>query len=127
MVEGREVVHEGQGSIAEIEFHKALAQIEGIGLTESAIPRQDIYVSEGMNGAIFIAFGSNCDFKPFNGWVFAYDATTLAQQGAFNTTPSSVNSEGAIWMSGAGLAADEKKAGAIEMIKRIKCRCDVCG
>jgi hypothetical protein len=59
-----------------------------------------------MSGTIFIAFASHCDFNPYNGWLFAYDATTLTQKGVFNATPSSVNGRGGIWMSGAGLAAD---------------------
>ena len=57
-----------------------------------------------MNGTIFIGFASHCDFSPFHGWLFAYDATTLVQKSAFVTTPN--GSDGGFWMSGAGLAAD---------------------
>jgi hypothetical protein len=59
-----------------------------------------------MSGTIFIGFASHCDYNPYNGWLFAYDTTTLTQKGVFNTTPSSSNGRGGIWMSGSGLAAD---------------------
>jgi len=61
-----------------------------------------------LNGMIYVAYGSLCDITPYFGWVFAYDASTLAQKAAWNVTPTS-NSQGGlggIWMSGAGLAAD---------------------
>jgi len=56
------------------------------------------------DGKVYIAFGSNgCDTT--HGWVFAYDATSLAQLGIFNTSPN--QTKGAtIWQGGAGLAAD---------------------
>jgi hypothetical protein len=56
------------------------------------------------NGNIYIAFGSHDDNGAFHGWIFAYDAATLAQKGVFITTPN--GSDGGIWMEGAGLAAD---------------------
>jgi len=56
------------------------------------------------NGNIYIAFGSHGDTQPYHGWIFAYSAVSLAQVGAWNVTPT--GSEGAIWMSGSGLAAD---------------------
>jgi Bacterial lectin/Chitobiase/beta-hexosaminidase C-terminal domain len=57
-----------------------------------------------MNGTIFVAFAGHCDFFPYHGWVFAYDAATLTQRSAFVTTPN--GGLGGIWMGGAGLAAD---------------------
>jgi hypothetical protein len=56
------------------------------------------------DGKLYIAFGSNgCDTT--HGWVFAYDATSLAQLGIFNTSPN--QTKGAtVWQGGAGLAAD---------------------
>jgi hypothetical protein len=41
---------------------------------------------------------------PFHGWVLGYNATTLRQTFAVNTTPDS--SEGGVWMSGRGPVAD---------------------
>jgi len=58
------------------------------------------------NGSIFIGFGSNgCD-KGAHGWLLAYNASTLQQQGVFNTSPDAPNAEDSIWMSGIGPAAD---------------------
>jgi hypothetical protein len=56
-------------------------------------------------GVIYIGFGSHCDDLPYHGWVFGYDATTLAQTGMYNVTPS--GARGAIWQSGMGLAGDD--------------------
>ena len=57
-----------------------------------------------MNGTIFIAFASHCDFGPFHGWLFAYDAATFTQKSVYVTTPN--GGLGGFWMSGAGIAAD---------------------
>ena len=57
-----------------------------------------------MNGTIFIAFGSHCDFGPWHGWLFAYDAATLTQKSVYVTTPN--GGMGGFWMSGAGVAGD---------------------
>jgi hypothetical protein len=57
-----------------------------------------------MNGTIFLAFASHCDFFPYHGWLFAYDAATFTQKGVFVTTPN--GGLGGFWMSGAGLAGD---------------------
>ena len=55
------------------------------------------------NGILYIGFGScGCNIKTSNGWVLAYDATTLQQVGVFDASPGVMAS--AIWMSGAGLA-----------------------
>jgi hypothetical protein len=42
---------------------------------------------------------------PYTSWVIAYDSATLRQAGVLNLTPN--GTEGAIWMSGSGPAADE--------------------
>ncbi len=56
-------------------------------------------------GTIYLASGALCEGDgPFHGWVFGYNASTLAQTSVFNTTPN--GGLGGIWMSGAGLAAD---------------------
>jgi hypothetical protein len=61
-----------------------------------------------LNGLIYIAYASHCDNTPYHGWLFAYDASTLAQKAAFLTTPEATSSGGlaGFWMSGAGVAAD---------------------
>ena len=56
------------------------------------------------NNAIYIASASLCDLGPYHGWVFAYDAQSLAQVGILNTTPN--GGRGGIWQSGGGPAAD---------------------
>ena len=55
-------------------------------------------------GVIYIAWGSYCDTTPYHGWVMAYNETTLAQLGAFNSTEN--GSMGGIWMAGAGPVFD---------------------
>ncbi len=63
-------------------------------------------------GAVYVAFGSHCDFgfQSAHGWMFAYDAGTLAPAGSvFNTTVDPVSSKltlGSIWGAGFGPAAD---------------------
>ncbi len=54
--------------------------------------------------SIYLTFTSHCDHRPYTGWVLAYSATNLSQQSVLNVTPN--GNEGAIWMSGAGMAAD---------------------
>jgi hypothetical protein len=56
------------------------------------------------NGALFLTWASSCDVDPYHGWVMAYDPETLAQKATLNVTPD--GSEGGIWMSDAGPAAD---------------------
>jgi len=55
-------------------------------------------------GIIYVAFASYCDKGPYHGWVLGYDAATLKQALVFNDTPD--GTEGGIWQSGAGPAAD---------------------
>ena len=57
-----------------------------------------------MNGTIYLGWTSHCDQGPYTGWLMAYSESTLAQTSVLNLTPN--GSEGSIWMSGAGLAAD---------------------
>lgn len=57
-----------------------------------------------LNGIVYIGWASHCDWDPYHGWLIGYDATTLQQKIVYNTTPG--GSEGGIWMSGAGPAAD---------------------
>ena len=57
-----------------------------------------------LNGVIYTAWASHCDIRPYTGWIIGYDEHTLAQTSVLNITPN--GNEAAIWMSGAGLAAD---------------------
>jgi hypothetical protein len=57
-----------------------------------------------LNGTIYTAYTSHCDQGNYNGWIIAYNASTLKQSAVLNLTPN--GSEGSIWMSGAGMAAD---------------------
>jgi len=57
-----------------------------------------------LNGVIYTGWASHCDNRPYTGWIMGYSASTLAQTSVLNVTPN--GNEGAIWMSGAGLAAD---------------------
>lgn len=58
-----------------------------------------------LNGVIYTAWTSHCDIRLYTGWIIGYDEQTLAQTTVLNVTPN--GNEGAIWMSGAGLAADD--------------------
>jgi hypothetical protein len=57
-----------------------------------------------LNGVIYTGWASHCDFRPYTGWIMGYSASTLAQTSVLNLTPN--GSEGAMWNSGAGFAAD---------------------
>jgi hypothetical protein len=56
------------------------------------------------NGHVVIGWGSHCDIDPWHGWVMSYNAATLAQEAAFNTSAN--GSRNGVWMSGGGPAAD---------------------
>jgi len=56
------------------------------------------------NDVIYTMWASHCDDRPYTGWIIGYDESTLAQTQVLNVTPN--GSEGAIWMAGAGPAAD---------------------
>jgi Immunoglobulin I-set domain len=57
-----------------------------------------------LNGVIYTTWASHCDDGPYTGWVIGYNEKTLAQSGVLDLTPN--GSDGAIWMSGDGPAAD---------------------
>jgi hypothetical protein len=56
------------------------------------------------DGVIYTSWASHCDVGDYTGWVMGYSAATLQQVNVLDVTPN--GSEGAIWMSGAGPAAD---------------------
>jgi hypothetical protein len=57
-----------------------------------------------LNGVLYTSWASHCDIRPYTGWIIAYNPATLAETSVLNVTPN--GNEGAIWMAGAGLAAD---------------------
>jgi hypothetical protein len=57
-----------------------------------------------VNGRLILSWTSHCDADPYTGWIMAYDPATLAQTSVLNVTPN--GSRGAVWMAGAGPAAD---------------------
>ncbi len=59
-----------------------------------------------LNGVVYTSWGSHCDNPPYNGWIIGYDASTLAQTAVLDLVPN--GQAGAIWMSGAGPAADSE-------------------
>jgi hypothetical protein len=57
-----------------------------------------------VNHSVFLTWASSCDVNPYHGWIMAYDTETLTQQAVLNVTPD--GSEGGIWASDTGPAAD---------------------
>ena len=57
-----------------------------------------------VNGIVYVAWASHCDWGPYHGWVIGYDATTLQRTVVYNDTPNGSN--GGIWMSGQPPSAD---------------------
>jgi PKD repeat protein len=56
------------------------------------------------NGVVYFGCGSHCDVNPYHGWVFGFNAQTLATNGIFNATPN--GERAGIWASGCGPACD---------------------
>ena len=56
------------------------------------------------NGHVVIGWSSHCDANPWHGWMMSYNASTLAQEAVFNTSPNGERS--GVWMSGGGPAVD---------------------
>ena len=57
-----------------------------------------------LNGVLYTSWSSHCDFSPYTAWIMGYNQSTLAQTTVLNLTPN--GSEGSVWQSGGGLAAD---------------------
>jgi hypothetical protein len=57
-----------------------------------------------VDGTLYLTWGSSCDAGDYHGWVMGYDAQTLKQKAAFNTSPNA--KESGIWQSDTGPAAD---------------------
>ena len=61
------------------------------------------------NGHIYFGFGAHGDNGPWHGWVFAYDATTLAQTAVVCTSPNGFGN--GVWMAGSGMPIDTSVTG----------------
>jgi hypothetical protein len=59
--------------------------------------------SSGTN-TVWISYASHCDIAPYHGIILGYDGTSLSNTALFIDTPN--GSDGGIWMSNGGLAAD---------------------
>lgn len=57
-----------------------------------------------LGNKVYLAWASHCDHRPFTGWIMGYDINTLMQTTVLDLTPN--GHDGAIWGSGAGMAAD---------------------
>jgi hypothetical protein len=57
-------------------------------------------------GTIYFGTGSYSDENEYHGWIFAYDAATLAQKAIMNDTPG--GHRGGIWMSGRKMVSDHE-------------------
>ena len=57
-----------------------------------------------LNSHVYAAFTSHCDQGPWYGWIYGFDAGTLAITSVYCTTPA--HGGGSIWQSGKGLVAD---------------------
>lgn len=57
-----------------------------------------------LNGVIYTSWASHCDINPYTAWIMGYSESNLSQTSVLNLTPN--GSEGSIWQSGGGLAAD---------------------
>jgi len=81
----------------------------GDGSANGILPFQPIYENQRnglllLNGVIYVSFGSHCDYQPYHGWLFAYNAQTFTQTSVFVSTPNAGG--GGIWNAGIGLSAD---------------------
>jgi uncharacterized protein (TIGR03437 family) len=56
------------------------------------------------NGTLYVAFGSHADTGNYQGWILAYDASTLKQTAVFNSAPN--GRQAAFWHAGRAPAVD---------------------
>jgi hypothetical protein len=57
-----------------------------------------------VNGQVYVAWASHCDYGIYRGWLMAFDETTLQMTAAWTPTPTGY--KGGIWMGAEGPAAD---------------------
>jgi hypothetical protein len=48
------------------------------------------------NGHVIIGWGSHCDIPPWHGWIMSYNAGSLVQEAAFNTSPNGSEGRGGV-------------------------------
>ena len=61
------------------------------------------------NGYVYFGYAAHGDIMPWHGWLFAYNATTLAQSKVLCLSPNDYG--GGVWASGAGMPIDEDAPG----------------
>jgi hypothetical protein len=64
-----------------------------------------------LNGYVYIGFAANGDNGNWHGWILSYNAATLQQAGAFDSSPNGIGS--GFWAAGSGLAADTVNGGRL--------------
>ncbi len=57
-----------------------------------------------VNHVIYTAWTSHCDIRPYTGWIFGFNESTLQRSYILNVTPN--GNEGSIWQAGGGMASD---------------------
>ena len=95
-------LYDGRDRVAPADIGGTITNEDGSQIAFKAQQHQNRPGLVYANGAIYVAFGSSCDRVPgsVHGWLFSYDARTLAQRAIFNTTATSSNTYlGAIWQS----------------------------
>jgi Chitobiase/beta-hexosaminidase C-terminal domain/Legume lectin domain len=78
-------------------------------LTFSALWENQRTALNYYNGYVYFGYGAHGDNGPWHGWLFAYDATTLAQSAVLCLSPNNYGS--GIWASGAGMPIDQDATG----------------
>ncbi len=58
-----------------------------------------------VGNTVYVAWASHGDNGPYHGWVMGFDKGTLARVSVHNNSPN--GRRGGIWMSGAGMVADD--------------------
>ncbi len=61
------------------------------------------------NGYVYFGYGAHGDNGPWHGWLFAYNAKTLAQSAALCLSPNGFGA--GVWQSGAGMPIDDIATG----------------
>lgn len=59
-----------------------------------------------LDGAVYAAFGSHCDFGPYRGYVVGVSTSTAKMTAMWATEQGSANNGGGIWGGGGGLVSD---------------------
>jgi hypothetical protein len=59
-----------------------------------------------LNGTIYLSWASHCDDNPYQGWILAYNESTLQPGPVLNIAPSGANARASIWMANTAMAAD---------------------